>query len=275
MDGSKIKSFVICLLAAVNLIFLSLVIADSSKAARLQRQIREDLSAILLENGVELTSELLPETGSTTLYPLSRDLEAEAALAEAVLGPVQGSDQGGNIYYYENQAGWARFRGNGEFEIVLTTPLDKQGRTEMEAARRLLKAMDAQVLPEPSQSTEADLVRLRYLCALDTLPVYDCYIELCFSQDGLISISGRRPIGPANRAGASVELNPATALLTLLSHTRDSGHVFSQVKHLEWGYSMAVSAAGTAELVPVWSVETDAGAFYVNAHSLTVELGLS
>ncbi len=271
MDSSKIKTFVICLLAAVNIAFLSLFIVDSCQAARLQQQIQADLYAVLLENGVELDADL-PRTDKALLYPLQRDLEAEQSLAQAFLGSASGQDQGGNIYYYESADGWARFRGSGEFEITLSTALPTEGKSPSIMARQLLKKLSLPVDTEPAESQTESVLQLRYSYCAEKQPVYGCYITFSFSQDGLTSISGRRPVGAAGQADGLVEMNPSTALLALLAYGRDSGHVFGRVSALKPGYTMRVSASGSAALVPAWRIETDAGIFYVDAQSLSVEL---
>ena len=68
-------------------------------------------------------------------------------------------------------------------------------------------------------------------------------------------------------------MDPATALLTLLSHAKDSGQVFDRITGLEPGYSISVSVSGGAELAPVWQVTTDAGSFYVNPETRAVSAG--
>ena len=271
MDGSKIKNFVICLLAAVNLIFLGLLIAEEVQSSKLQRQILEDLQSILAENGVDMDMNTLPESSRYAAYPLSRDAEAEAAMAAAILGPVEGEDQGGNIFHYQNDAGLARFRGNGEFEILPAAPLSDPDMTESTFARHILDKLALNTGTEAAVSRdESGATQLTYPCLLEEQLLYDCFVTLRFEEGGLVSVSGRRPIGESGRAGSETELNPATAILSLLSYTRDSGHVFSAINGLDVGYIMQVSVSGSAELIPIWCLETDSGTFYVNSVTLSV-----
>ena len=117
MDTSRLKNIAILILLALDLAFLVLVGLNRYEAGRAGQEEKRELAALFHSAGIEVEAEELPDAVTPELLLLSRDPEAEHALVTALLGEATLTDQGGNIYSYENQAGSALFRGSGEFEF--------------------------------------------------------------------------------------------------------------------------------------------------------------
>ncbi len=249
MDNGKLKNIVILILLLLNLAFGSLLLIQRMDEAAGQAQTRTELIQVLKGLGVSLEAEL-PQESNLYLWELSRDLETEANLCMSLLGTGEGQDQGGNIWYYENENGWAWFRGGGSFELLL-----KNAGLNLE--QRL-------------QETGIGAVREKdsYICRLDGVPVFNCRFTPGV-RDGGIYLSGRVLTGKPERGEAVPEHDGATLLLRFHDLVQASGGVYSAIEEITSGYMLINTAAGM-ELTPVWQLRTNGGTWYLSLRDITL-----
>lgn len=270
MDGSKIKNLIIAILLLVNLFLLAMVLHDRLEETRAQKQALADVSAAYAESGIELYAAL---NWNETLggCSLSRDLSRESALVKSVIGTSTVEDLGGNILYYRGAKGEARFRGTGEFEVVLTARAVPVSGSPLDTAKSVLSDMgyrtDASLAVIESES---DTTKVTLSCMFRGDTVYNCKVSFLFAPDYLMMIEGRRPL-EWSAEGESAVFSAPTVMMRFLAEIRERGAVCSEVRALELGYSMAASASGEGSLTPYWRIVTDAGQYYVNAMTGKIE----
>lgn len=270
MDSSKIKNLIIVILLLVNLFLAAMVLHDRIETARAEKQALSDVSAAFSASGIELSADLRlrEKLGGCSL---SRDLNKENALVRSVIGTSMVEDLGGNILYYKGTKGEARFRGTGEFEIVLTARAIPVSGSPLETAKDVLADMGYKtdtsraVVDSASGSTTVTL-----LCTYRGNSVYNCSVSFLFTPDYLMMINGRRPL-EWSADGESSAISAQTVLMRFLAEIRERGTVCSEVRELELGYSMTASASGEGSLTPYWCIYTDAGQYYVNAMTGRIE----
>ena len=268
MDTTKVKNFILVLLLLVNLFLLTIVIADGSAAARTAADAEAYVTEVLAQNGiavgagVDLRAEPLQEIA------LRRDLEAEQRAVSRLLGKVTTEDLGGNILYYRGENGEASFRGTGEFDISLSQGAVETGADPVRTAESVLSklGMDPADLPlaELMSPTSGDAFTLTFTCAWKGDAIFNSQVTFTFTQDSLLLVSGRRAMDAVSARAEADALDVSTILMRFLDHIRSEGHVCTELRDLTPGYTMNASVSGDGTLCPVWRIETDSGAYYIN-----------
>lgn len=270
MDGSKIKNLIIAILLLVNLFLLAMVLHDRIEESRTHKQALEDVSAAYTASGIALSADLRWDDRLIGCS-LSRDLSKESALVKSVIGTSMMEDLGGNILYYKGAKGEARFRGTGEFEIILTSRAIPVSGGPLDTAKSVLSDMGYRTeLAEAVIESKPNATTVTLPCLFRGDEVYNCSISFLFSPDYLMMIEGRRPL-EWSADGDNAVISTPTVLMRFLAEIRESGAVCSEVRELKLGYSMAASAAGEGSLTPCWRIVTDAGRYYVNAMTGKIE----
>lgn len=270
MEGSKVKNLIIVILLLVNLFLLAMVLHDRVEETKTQKQSLKDVAAAYEDSGIKLSAELHwdEKRGGCSLH---RDLSREGKLAKAVIGTCTVDDLGGNILYYKGANGEARFRGTGEFEIVLATHAIPVSGSPLDTAKSVLDDMGYKTdLSLAVTENMTDSTKITLLCMHRNSSVYNCSVSFLFTPEYLMMIEGRRLL-EWSADGESSAFSAPTVLMRFLTEVREHGTVCSEVLELELGYSMAASASGEGTLTPYWRIVTDAGQYYVNAMTGKIE----
>lgn len=258
MDTGRLKTIAILILLLVNAALGGILLWDRLSQADAQAKSRQELILVLERLGISMEEGVLPSDEPLYRCSVSRDLGSDSALTLALLGEAEMQDQGGNIHYYENQNGWARYRSSGSFEITL-----------LSAAGSLEERMTDGGLGFRREGSE-------YVCDFEGMPVFNCRFSLSPVQGGGVLISGRRLPGTPQAGAAGETLNAETVLLRFVDQISASGAVFRSIQQIRQGYVLSSSVSG-GELQPVWQISTDGGVWYMDAEkgSLVSVVGAS
>ena len=244
MDTGRLKTIVILILLCVNLAFGGILLSERLGAAENSAQTRSELTKVMAGLGIEISEDQIPAAATLFRRSLPRERETEEQLVTALLGPAEGQDQGGNIWYYENENGWAWCRGGGSFEIMVLYgggPLEEQ-----------LKA----------GGLRAEREGEKYVCLAGDGEVFNCRFTIT-QRSGGIYLSGRFLLGTPTEGEAVDCTDVATLLLHFCDRVRAAGGVFSRVEDIRSGYVLNTTVSGM-ELVPVWQMRTDGGTWYMD-----------
>ena len=97
------------------------------------------------------------------------------------------------------------------------------------------------------------------------MPVFESELVFTYRNSALSYVEGTfYPSAQAARVSEDACISCADALVALLSNRDSLGWVGSEVTACEQGYLHSETASSALRFVPVWRIETDAGAFYVN-----------
>lgn len=251
MEWSKVKSMLIALLAAVNVLLALNIYFQLSRRAGAQREAFENSVSLLQQAGVEVEPQLFEDMAdSLPLMQSQRSTEIESQVAQALLGKAGLEEAGGGISIYTSSAGSVIFRSEGVFEAVL-----HDGKTAAQLLDAILETGAAQGI-SCEKTERADGVSAQLL--LDGLPVTGAVLECSDTGQGARA-SGRWYFGQELQrvSFAAERCEMMLALLTVLDG--EPAHV------------TGVSAAyrqeplrGGVQFVPVWQIETEKGRIVIS-----------
>ena len=272
MDGAKVKNIIIGLLLLVNLFLLAVLLHDRIEASEIRREARKNVEAVFAENGIRLLADV-PWNDVPELCSLHRDMDAEYGMVRALLGRCSVQDLGGNILFYRSEKGEARFRGTGEFQIMLTGGEITVGDEPEDTARSILRRLGLRPNADAAVTeTDGQTATVTLTCQFHGSSAYNCTVSFLFTADSLLLIDGRRPLERSAVQDTQTQpLDAATVLMRYLSQARTYGIVFSEIRSVEAGGLMSVSAAGEGSMTPFWRIETDVGQSYVNGLTGKIE----
>lgn len=267
MEWSKLKNIIILILLAANLFLLIMAGVQQRDSVQYQEQAVQDVLTVLERNGIAVAPGIIPEQMSLSSMTVQRERELETELAQTLLGDCTLSDLGGGRYSYQSAVGSAEFRSNGNFSIIFPDGLDLAEGTENAAAHAVALASGIGLSGTVAQQVPAEDggVNVVLYQTWKNIPVYSCQITLEYRDAALWSVSGQRLMGEPQMAGTQEQLlSVPTVLMRALNGINDLGDICSEITRLTPGYQMANPAEGT-RMEPVWYIETDTGAYQLNA----------
>ena len=269
MDKSKIKNFIIILLALVNICLLFIVISSDIEERKAAAYRTEALVNVLSENGITLNSDINLSGSIPPLLFLKRDLETEEHRISALIGSCYTEDKGGNCYYYQGADGQANFRGTGEFEISMNSGVIPIGKDPVATAKATLKKLSIESSDiKPIVVDDGTNVTGTLFGSLDGTAIYNEKISFVFTSAYLWLINGTRPLDTKSSVQSSESYpDSVTILMNFLKFVNDTGSVCSEIKDLKIEYYMYSAVSENCTLRPVWCVETNSGLYYIDAAS--------
>ena len=231
MNTARLKNIVILILLLANAFLLVLLFSRRAEENAAHERSVAQLTALLSADGIAFDSALLDGLPDTVLsVQPARDLAAEQALAEGIIGSVTSIDSGGGIYrYYSSDglnSGSCLIRSGGALEAAVSRAVD-----------------------DPAE-----------FCA-------DLCVPLGYRTFDVLS-DGARTVVTASRFVGELEVCNAslivTALVRFLDYRNASGAVCTGITWLSAGYLVQSTTSAPLQLVPVLRVDTDVYSYYVN-----------
>ena len=267
MKSSHIKSTVIAILALVNVCLLILLVSRRTQERTARSHTVAQLTRLYGESGVELPAALVPaeELRLAAVDPV-RDLSAEAAFAEALLGPCESEDVGGGIYRYVGRDGQCLLRASGAVEASLDRAVDDPDAF----LASLFDAHGYAALYSDLSGGSGTVVALR---VLPDATVFNAELTLTFEQNRLLSAAGFfiPPTGAAAERGGGI--TGVTALVRFLDYSKRGGEVCTAITGVQGGYLLQNTASVSQRLIPAWCVSTDISQYYVNSSTGEITRG--
>lgn len=264
MKWSRIKDIILGMLLVVNLILLGLVIQRRQEVVRYEEELRSGTVAVLSQNGIALSEDIVPWEDVDSAWTLVRSAEQEAAVAQGLLGECEKRDD--NPDTYANETGSARFRTSGEVQVQYYTssPFDREGAGEeeeqtLEAIQTL--GLSGTVTWVEQWGTEA-VVTVRQ--TWNNRPIFDCELSWEYQDGRLEAISGKWLFGSASGSSGETR-SSATLLIYFMGEVVSKGEVCNEILAVETGYTTSAGMREAIRLSPVWRITTDTGLFEVDA----------
>lgn len=271
MEGSKIKSIIIIILAIANVFLLGLLLTDSIEAKSTRLAAERNVREVFDQNGINLPESLRLSGYEPMSYTLRRDVSNERKIIKGVLGSTVFSDLGGNIHYYESEKGVARFHGGGEFEIFFSSvSIAHDGEPEAVAATYMKKLGMGSVSEEAVVTQDGEYTSVELHCSFNDMRIYNSSVKFGFYGGYLLEISGMRNLGAVASSTDGGVLDVCTVLMRFLDGLKREGYVCSEIRAIELGFEMQFTVSGENTLTPVWRIETDTGEGYI--HGITGDI---
>ncbi|PKM71576.1 MAG: hypothetical protein CVU91_13160 [Firmicutes bacterium HGW-Firmicutes-16] len=269
MDKFKIKNFILILLTLVNVFLLFIVITNVIEERKAQASRMEALENVLAEKGFTLNPDIELPDSVPPLLSLKRDMKTEKHNLSSLIGSCSVSDLGGNIFFYSGLDGEGRFRGTGEFEIILNPGVISKRRDPVGASKTALKKLGLECGElEPLVTTDGNDTTVVLSCSWDGTDIYDARVTFNFTYDNLLLISGTRPLDAKFSVQSSDNYpDSVTILMNFLKSAADTGFIFSEINDLKIEYYMYSAVSGSCTLKPVWCITTNSGPYYIDAET--------
>ena len=267
MDRSLLKNIIIIILVLVNGFLLTSLLMRQTSAVHSRQQTETQLTELFAADGMTLEKEAFSKKTPPPVFVLTRNLELERNVAAFFLGSslIQ-EDQGGGTYTYTADAGVARFRSNGSFEVAGILSTD-----DAEAfCRSFCKNFSYSFLEFNLNETGSGTATA--ICVCNDLPVSNCTVTFTIQHGELRTVSGTLLSQEGSPAASEAEpLSAVAALTTFQNVRREIGAVVSSVTELSLCYELQSSSS--LMLSPSWCISTDTKNYYVNCTSgaVTVE----
>lgn len=262
MEGSKLKNIVIVILVLLNLFLLVLSGGRRMQDARSRDEARTAAVEVIHQGGVTLDGQVVPDEMSLLPMAAERDLKSEILQARALLGgEVEAHARGGEVYRYENEAGWLQVHSTGQYSARMEPGIalsEQEQPAEHAAALMQLLEMECRVVTCDVVNGRGEVVLNQTLNGADLL---DCQVSVQYQDGCAVQITGsRRLLGQAQRSGGT-PVTVATALMRLYNGLNDMGDVYNTIRNIAPAYVLSAEGAGSMRLTPVWQVETDTGTY--------------
>lgn len=266
MDNRKVKNLIIILLLLVDVFLLVLVISGSFQKAEAEKQKSSALLSVLEKQGIELANGVSLSEKCPDVIELERSVRKEKKMLSALIGSCSVEDQGGDVYIFKGENGEASLRSTGYFELALDSVVVPVDGDPLAAAKTTLKKLGISYDKELLQvDSDGDLTCVTATCLYDGRRVLNATVNMYFSDNRLVFITGRRPLDVEDTTStANDNLDAVTILMAFLESSRKSGNVCSSILDVSTCYLLDSATVGGCTLTPVWCIETDAGSFYFN-----------
>lgn len=262
MESAKLKNIALLILVITNLLLGLLMVIQGVNDRQRQTRPLADAVALLADRGITVDADVLPQSDFPSPMTLERDNTWERTMFAALLGDDLTTTQRGLVSYYESDLGRAEAREDGSFTVTFTDgafPLN--GQEIATHGPSVLKQMEFDAAVTSAEENSLEVVQL-----FGGVPVYSCTATLHYKNGALSQLDGVRLVGaPTADLAQSAPLSIATLLLRFRSGIIDSGDACSAIRSATQGYILSSSPAGKLRLTPVLRLETDTGAYLVDA----------
>ncbi len=269
MAWSKLKTIIIILLAAVDLLLAGLALHLHEQTRQQHLAAQADLAALFAADDIAFEPATLPdENGLLLPCSTTRNADAEQTAAAALLGSVTETSFTVGTRTFTSDRGAAVFSADGSFTI---TPVDGAvplSGTAARQAERWLRDMGLEAVLTDTEETE-EMLRLTYTQTVEDQPVFACTVDFLFSSDALLSCSGRCFLGELQPYGIETNLSLSTLLLRFRNDVTGSGDLCSAITALDYGYRAPAAYGGS--LSPVLRVRTNIGDYFVDLSTAALE----
>ena len=224
----------------------------------------QQLHELFTANDVSLGDDLDLDVQSLPTLTVQRDLEAEAAIAAALLGEEAAAvHQGGGIYEYTGTAGTVHFRSNGNFDYT---------------------GLAGRAVEDPEDFCRAFCEDFGYRTRLDSAAgqgngrtyssvkivekeVYNCTVSFEFQGDNLLHVSGTCVSTENSTPDRVQSLSAIDALICFLDYRNQGGVICNTVYTIEPVYELQSVSGVSIQLTAKWRLTTDTYQYYVDCTS--------
>jgi len=264
MDWPRVKTILLCVLAAVNAVLLAVYLTNEYAASTAGEKAAADLRSVLASQGMTLADEAIPSWREYALViELRRDAAGERAAAEALLGEIRSGEQSGGTVAYHGSRGTVRFRSAGAFDAELHYPTGPVSDLVL-WSKGLLEEIGLDGMYAPAGQS-VDSTNIFFEQRLGGLPVYGYSAELVFEDGALAALSGSWATGERIKSAEPEEfVTGATALLRFADQVNKRDTPCREIYSLTLGYAPSTGAPDYIRLVPTWRIECDLGVYFVN-----------
>jgi len=254
MDGTRVKTILICFLLLINALLGAFVALREIEDKRIETDAATNAVSALAALGIAVDISLVVDSGER-LYTLEeeRDAAQEIAAYGLLVEGTHFSEQGSGIYLIDGRLGRARISSAGIYDVEFTSAPKIFNIAEMFEVMK--------ISPEVmGRTTGVQMV--------SGVPVFNRGYEMTFYKEVLKSVSGGFLLGEIYVSDGTPSKSAVAAMLALAEYLQATGRPCGEITAARQGYAAERLAAGYTTLRPYWYFDTDCGEWYVQAISL-------
>ena len=264
MSNTNAKSLVIAALVLVNVFFLTIIVSETVGVARYERREIENICAVVRNNGIAIDTENVSVGGVFSTMRTVRVSDRELAIARAVLGDAEMTDQGVIVLYENAERGAAEFYSGCDFKISVNDGVVSGSNGAARVAGKLLRDMKLDT-SEVFVSGETGNETVTAVSAYKGVSIFNCTIEFDFSGGYLRTVTGRYVAGVEAVGGGLKISSVGTALMAFVSAVNRGDIECGRIISVEPGYIQnVVGAFGDGAITPAWSIITDEARYVID-----------
>ena len=265
MSVSKIKNIIIAVLVLANLVFLSVVLADTVSDRRETREMLKNMAELYRSAGVALSDDAFCTGRGACAVPIARSAESEAAIASVLIGDAS-SVHRGSVSTYRGGGGEAVFRSGGEFSADILGDAIHFDKNAEKTVEKLVEAMELEAAVSCGNTTAENETHITAVCLYEGCEIFNCTLDFCFHANGALgAVSGRLPAPAGEGAVPDGETVSASALMSFFALISSENVSCTRIDSVSFGYIMSMTPLGSGALTPVYRIATDNGEYFMSA----------
>ena len=269
MNWSKAKNWIIVLFIGLNIILIVKLVLISINSSTVDKDIIEKTVSVLNSNGINISEERIPnKIPKLNSVEVTNSIYDKDVFAKALLG--NNFKKYSDSYSAENKS--LQFL-QSSFLYTNTAPNDDFSSLTTENATDLASAFLSKVNiftdSAVSSVTEKDgIYTVKYNQKLDKYPLFDSYITVMLSKEGITSIEGNWFSASNDQSSiktAATRITPATsALIDFISDPSRIENGSDNIIEISLGYTSGEDSEyhTHAAAIPVWQIKTSDNNYY-------------
>ena len=270
MDWYKAKTILIAFLVVVNISLFTYLIMDSRSSDNTDNKVLDITVSLLDENGIAVERTLFKEL-QTPDYVENIYVENLIGDYAEFAGCILGDDvkvDGGQTY--SSELGKVRFEGDYFYadacEGKVFEKISVLTKNSAESvAKKYLSSIGIDIDKRTYVTSVADdLSNVTFNLVINDIPVFDAYISVKLSKDGIVSVSGAAFCEQSKNA-PDIELKSISGILIDYMNRKANAKKPHTISDISFGYALSESEQYHEgfELTPVWRI-TDSNGFKEN-----------
>ncbi len=267
MNWARVKTIMIVLLLAVNAFLLTTYIIQDNEYRRDELATRSDVCAILKEQGIEVSEELIPLDSVILRSALLRnDGVNHARAAGAILGGVvENRTEEGTVY--TGDAGNILFSQNSFSLVYSSGKMIRDAEDAKDLARDISRKLELSADSKKIECiSEGGGYTAKIPQSFSGMHVFNYDISAKISESGSVIAYGKTA-GNGSLTYTDTEVMSASSMLLEFCDTLEEKNEALRITDIVLGYFAATPAPNVISLTPAMKIVTASETFYISAET--------
>ncbi len=275
MDWSKAKNWLILLFLSLNIFLIIKLVAISNHSSTVDKDVIKKTVSILNSNGINVSESQIPnKIPKLNSVEVTNNIPNKDEFAKLLLG--DGLEKDENLYkkgnvsleFSKNHFSYTNPHPSGEFpfnEAFLSINSENAIVLVSDFLTKLNLSTDSAI---SSLREQNDVYIVTFNQKLDKYPLFDSYITVNVSKNGILSVDGNWFSASSDQSTvttAATRITPSTsALIDFISASDKSENELVEIADISLGYTSGDDSEyhANAVAIPVWQIKTSNNEYY-------------
>ncbi len=267
MNWARVKTIMIALLLVVNAFLLITYIRQDNEYRRDELATRSDVCAILKEQGIEVSDEIVPLDSVTVSSALLKNdgINGQRIASSILGGIVENKSEEGTVY--TSDAGNILFSQNSFSLVYSSDERIRSGEDALDLARELSRKLGLSVDFKRMECTsENGSYVIKIPQSFAGMHIFNYDISAKISETGSVIAYGKIAVDGAITY-MDTETMSTSAMLLEFADALGKREKALQITDIELGYSASAPAPNIISLTPAMKITTDSETFHISAET--------